>query len=105
MLVAAVPLVWRQSMKPISLSHRAGRWAIAVLGLFCSLAVAHDPGPGSASAMAVTLQEGASLSVVGRVSILDVVVPMGPGSERIYALVAADGTATRIEPGALGAAL
>jgi hypothetical protein len=92
-------------MNLITLGKRAsGALAIAVLGLGCPLATAHDAGQGAVHVDAAARQDGTSISLAGRLSILDVVVPMGPGSERIYALAAADGTVTRIEPGVQGAA-
>jgi hypothetical protein len=78
--------------------------AIVILGLGCSGAIAHDAGAGTPSAQALALQDGATIDLTGRLSILNVVVPMGPGSERIYALVGADGTVTRLDPGVQGVA-
>jgi hypothetical protein len=92
-------------MNLIGLGMRANRTlAIVALGLGCSLATAHDTGAGTANVGVAALQDGTSVSLAGRLSILDVVVPMAPGSERIYAMAAADGTVTRIEPGVQGLA-
>lgn len=75
--------------------------AIVILSLGCSGAIAHEAAP---SAQPAALQDGATMDLAGRLSILNVVVPMGPGSERIYALVGADGTVTRLDPGVQGVA-
>jgi hypothetical protein len=94
---------WEVFVNLVTLGNRAGAaLAIAALGLGCSLATAHDSGQGTVNGGAAVLRDGSVVSLSGRVSILDVVVPMAPGSERIYALVTADGTVIRIDPGAQG---
>ena len=76
---------------------------LAVLGAVAAFALAGVPGAyadhsvssGTRSAVA-GIPDGTSISVEGRLSILEFVYPGGASRERIYALVASDGTATRV---------
>ena len=61
------------------------------------VAQAHHATPAGTGSVVAGMPDGTSMSLEGRLSILDFVYPGGGGSERIYALVSQDGAATRVK--------
>ncbi len=92
-------------MKSWLASRRLALGAVLATVAFVSTpgALAHHPAAPASKSATAGMQEGASVALQGRLAILDFV--HGTSRERIYALVAADGTATRIAFGPDGGAL
>src|SRR4030095_13758874 len=92
-LAAVTPLRETTMTFPIPVLRRAaGVVAVAVLFGATPAAFAHHVN--ASKSATTTLREGAPLVIEGQLSILEFV--HGSGYERIYALVASDGTATRL---------
>jgi hypothetical protein len=79
--------------------RRAAAWvAVAALALATLPgAYAHHVDAHGAGSKAAALSDGASVSLAGRLSVLDFIYMNGAGHERIYALVGEDGSATRLK--------
>ena len=77
--------------------HRLAAVAViaVVAGAGVPAAYAHHAAPVDHGSAVAGMPDGTSMSLEGRLSILDFV--NGGGQERIYALVASDGSATRVK--------